>query len=101
MKTSILIVMALILSGCGTFKEPQYYASIGAGYKVSADKLLLPETVGGRNPTARFGAGVEFENGVKIGYEHWSHWRDGGPFNNRPETHKDEIFIEKVWYFND
>lgn len=90
-KVLLLAVFAL----CGCAASP--YAEVGVGYKVKADWWMEPEHGGGRNPTAHIELGLEFDNGYSCAYSHWSHYRDGGPFNDRPETYKDEILCQKRW----
>ena len=58
---------------------------------------------GGRNPTFNSRLGWEFNGrrfklmkNVMFGWHHFSHVRDGG-YNDRPETHFDQLFISKKW----
>jgi len=90
-----LIPLVILLAGCAS--SPYFEA--GLGYKLSqeSDWFLRTENGGGRNPTARFELGLEWNKGYKCGLEHWSHYFDGGPFNRRPETYKNEIFCSKKW----
>lgn len=92
---TILAAMAAFLAGCSATP----YFEAGLGYKVNADDLLRPENGGGRNPTAHFEFGLEWDRGLSCGINHWSHVRDGGwPANNDlPETHKDELLCKKRW----
>lgn len=83
---AVVAFMVVALSGCGG--KP--YLTADLGYKMPGTHYLLqPENGGGRNPTARFGAGLEWENGVRAGCWHLSQVRDGKPFNDRPETWMD------------
>jgi hypothetical protein len=91
----LVLVTLFILAGCGS--NAKLYGSVGIGYKVNGDQLLMPEYSGGRNPTAHFEIGYEWPNGVSCGINHWSHWRDGTPFNDNPETYKDEVVCRMQW----
>lgn len=95
MNKALIIPLLLLLQGCTT--PPAPYFEIGAGYKTKADWHLQPEHAGGRNPTAHIELGLEFDNQFSCAYNHWSHYRDGGPFNHHPETYKDEILCSKRW----
>ncbi len=90
-------LLILALSGCSS--QGHFYAGVGAGYKLDADWHMQPENAGGRNPTANFVFGHEWTyndyHAARCEVTHWSHWRDGEPFNDRPETHKDEA---GCWY---
>jgi hypothetical protein len=87
------LVLALVgLTGCGSTP----YFEAGAGYKINADWYLMPEHAGGRNPTAHFELGLEWDHGLECGLNHWSHYFDGS-YNNRPETYKDEVICRKRW----
>jgi len=88
-----MLVLLLLLAGCGSTP----YFEVGVGAKVNADWYLEPEHGGGRNPTAHFALGLAWENGTACEANHWSHWLDGGPFNSKPETYKDEIICTKRW----
>lgn len=88
-----MLLVLLILSGPGCSTA---YVQAGAGIKLDGtDWRLLPRNAGGRNPTAWFAAGLRRQVTKRTkGFcevNHWSHFRDGGPFNTRPETHKNEF----------
>ena len=93
---AISATLTIVLSSCAT-TESYWYAGAGAGYKANADWLLREENGGGRNPTAHFSIGKRWEGhrfAKQCEVNHWSHYRDGGPFNNLPETYKDEVICE-------
>ena len=75
------------------------YAKLGLGYKFSETEDVYNtnnELVfsGGRNPSARIDIYGKWDNGISVGIGHQSNYRDGTPFNDRPEYHKTEIFID-------
>lgn len=87
------VLLAALLSGCAA--SP--YFEVGVGTKLTADYWMLPENGGGRNPTAHIAAGLEWDNGYSCEVNHWSHLRDGAPFNDKPETYKEELICSKRW----
>ncbi len=89
------LLFLFLLTGCAATP----YGEIGLGYKFNqwSDWHLRTEHAGGRNPTAHFEAGLEWNKGYSCGLHHWSHLRDGGPFNDRPETYLNEIICKKRW----
>ena len=94
----VVLVVELLLVGCGATP----YAEVGAGVKLDGtDWYLRAENGGGRDPTAWLAVGVERRlRGRLWGYcevSHWSHWRDGGPLNARPEAHKNEARCAARW----
>ncbi len=97
MKFLPFVIFSVMLSITGCAGSPKPYFEVGVGYKVNADWPFRPENAGGRNPTGHFEVGIEWKNKTRCGLNHWSHWRDGGPFNHRPETWKDEIVCFKKW----
>lgn len=88
--------LLLLLASCA---GSPYYAKVGIGYKIDelTDPLLRTSSVGGKNPTAHFEVGREWDRGYSCGLNHWSHWLSGGPLNNNPETYKLELLCEKKW----
>lgn len=85
----VLLAIAVVATGCGT---PKLYGEVGLGYKlVTTHDRLLPEYGGGRNPSFHIEGGLEWKSGIKCGISHWSHVRDGKPFNDYSETYKDEL----------
>jgi hypothetical protein len=58
----------------------------------------------GKNPLAEFKIGYEFAFGdwrnhwwipvFQTGWKHESHWFQGQPFNDEPETHAEKLFLE-------
>ncbi len=58
----------------------------------------------GNNPLAEFKIGYDFAFGdwrnkwyipvIQFGWKHESHWFDGIPFNDHPETFAEKIFLE-------
>lgn len=59
----------------------------------------------GHNPLAEFKLGIEIVADdyrirpwgspvLQIGWKHRSHWFDGKPFNDNPETHSEALFLE-------
>jgi hypothetical protein len=92
-----LVPLLVLLGGCSATP----YAEIGMGWKFAEDQLLAPEYVGGRNPTAHFEIGLAWASGYECGISHWSHYRDGGPFNDRPETYKNEVECRRRWVFGE
>ena len=116
MKRFLLILAVLVLAGCASAPDHKeeskttghFYGGVGAGYKFLADYWMKEENGGGRNPTANFALGHKWifdkYNEALCQYAHWSHWRDGGPFNERPETHKDEVacwYFRNFWFWGD
>lgn len=96
MRTPLVAALVVALSGCAA----RPYVEVGAGIIVerTSSAALHPDRAG-RNPTAHIAAGVEFERGWldRCAWEHWSHVRDGEPFNKRPELSKDEVVCFKKW----
>ena len=78
-----------LLSACTT--PPRPYLEVGLGYQFNADPVLLEENGGGRMPATHIALGLEIGKHGYCEWNHWSHLRDGWPFNDRPETYKDEI----------
>ncbi len=98
----VLLFLIVLIAGCA--RAPGIYFEAGVGYKIDemTDILLRTDSPygGGRNPTAHFELGYEFADNPVVdecGYNHFSHIRDGGPFNNRPETYMDTIQCRKRW----
>lgn len=85
-------LILLVLAGCAG--SP--YFEMGVGYKVNTSYHLNHER-GGRSPTGHIEIGMQYDNGLSCGINHWSHIRDGTPFNNRYESWKDEILCKKRW----
>lgn len=56
---------------------------------------LMSANGGGRNPTGHIAVGLEFDYGIEVEWNHWSHVRDGVPFNDNDEAWKDELIIRK------
>lgn len=95
----ILLVIGLmaLLSSCGT---AQPYLEVGVGYQLDGvtDWYLQRDREWTCNGTlAHAEVGLEFPKEWRIGYHHQSHWLCGGPFNNKPELHQDEIILTKKW----
>jgi hypothetical protein len=92
----LVFISLFILAGCEG--GPQPYFEMGMGYTVNRDPLVSDELYG-RDPTAHFAVGLDYkivdkrEWYIKLlcQYDHWSHYRDGWPFNENPEVHKDEL----------
>ena len=92
----LVFISIAILAGCEG--GPQPYFEIGAGHTIQRDPYV-PKDQYGRDPTAHFAVGLDYKFvderawyvKVLCQYDHWSHYRDGWPFNDNPETHKDEI----------
>ncbi len=87
-------LITVLSSGCAT--HGNFYAGIGAGKTLKKDILLnLNEDQYGSDPTAHIALGHEWKWDKRwqahCELNHWSHFRDGGPFNSNPETYKDEI----------
>jgi hypothetical protein len=89
MKATILLVALTLCAGCGATP----YLDIGAGVKIN--RLTHDDLLVGSNPTAHFEVGLEFDGKFECGYNHWSHYFDGEPFNNNEEVWKDEIVCRK------
>lgn len=85
----ILLAVLVVCSGCAT---PAPYLEIGVGMKVKASTHRALYDAGS-NPTAHMTIGLEFDYGIAVELQHWSHWRDGPPFNDNYEMYKDEIVI--------
>ena len=96
----ILLAIGLMtmVTGCGTAKP---YVAVGIGYQLDnmTDWMLRTEREWAcENPDVFHGeVGVEWPSKVTLGYHHQSHVSCGGPFNNKPETYRDEIIIRKQW----
>lgn len=102
---------AVVLHGCAVYP----YAELGLGVVrdrstsyvmrsecvyVFAPESTDPRPCGGRNPTTHIRFGLEFERDAwldRCELAHESHVRDGQPFNDRPEWHKDEAVCFKRW----
>lgn len=95
--TLCFLLIAYLATGC-TASKLKPYVEVGLGHTVNRDPLV-PQRLYGRDPTAHIAVGVDYKWVDKRAwyvqtlcqYDHWSHLRDGWPFNNNPETHKDEI----------
>lgn len=88
-----LLIIALFLSGCAA--DTPYYLEAGLGMRVDrfTDPLLHTETENnGRNPTFEIAWGRRFELfetvPTRCELYHWSHLRDGGPFNDNAEQYE-------------
>jgi len=99
------------LAGCLAIRE-RAYVELALGVKLddSTSRVLTPfcqtatvpgdgeRSCGGSNPTVHVRAGVELDGWLSYcELEHWSHLRDGWPFNERRETHKNELLCAKRW----
>lgn len=109
MRSALVLALLCALGGCSTFHE-RAFVELGLGVKVAeyTSAVLLPSpcvtvdlpdpvSCGGRNPTVHVRAGLELEHGLSVQYQHWSHLRDGAPFNERHEAHADEVLLAKRW----
>jgi len=93
------IMAMLIIKSTKAAEFEGIHGKIGAGYKFSETKDTFDSDgklvfSGGRSPSARIDVYGKWSNGVSIGIGHQSNYRDGVPFNDRPEYHKTEIFID-------
>jgi hypothetical protein len=79
------LFLLLALAGCAS--SP--YAELGVGYQYYGNYE--------NNPSVHFEAGLEWDGGYSCALNHWSHLRNGWPFNDRFETHKDELICKKRW----
>lgn len=75
--------IAVLLTACAP------YAEVGIGYKLDSNTY-------GSSPTAHIGVGLS-KDGYSCGYYHWSHIRDGTPFNDNWEAYSDEIVCKVRW----
>jgi len=91
---AVIIIFGTItlLGGCSGWKP---YAVVGIGYKLPPTSQELLDD--GSNPTARLEAGYENSEGMQVGWCHNSHWRDGWPFNDKPEFQLDEVCVKKTF----
>ena len=96
----MIILVMLAVSGCASFKDPKMYGERGLAYQLdeySDQTLDTKRSYVGRNPLAHFEVGVEWRNGVSCGIHHWSHLRDGVPFNNNAELFSHDVRCTKRW----
>ena len=87
----LLLLLAIgLLAGCAA--NSPYYLEAGLGYRINSqtDQLLHTDTPGnGRNPTFEVAWGRHFNwQDSRCEIYHWSHLRDGGPFNDNAEQYE-------------
>lgn len=89
-----LLPFVLLLGGCAT---PYLEVGIGLSIDDNSDWYLHTDRDWTCDSpyTAHFEGGFEWDNNVKLGYHHQSHWSCGGPFNDKPELYQDEIILTK------
>lgn len=98
----------LVRTGCNNYSFPMNFTdrhgnTIGLGH-YSGPAIVSFGACTGNNPFAEFKIGYEFAFGdwrnkwyipvIQFGWKHESHWFDGIPFNDHPETFAEKIFLE-------
>lgn len=97
---SLSILALILLLTCEA--KADVYIKIGTGYKLIEPNHIIMESGEkvyydtGSKISARIEIGVEKGN-WSYGLSHHSQWLDGEPFNDKPEPHKTEIFIDYKW----
>lgn len=100
----ILLIAAILLTGCSAIKQP--YVKIGAGYKFAETNVVFK--VDGKLKSAddpisarvEIGANCIIEN-VTCGVTHRSQWFSSAPFNDNKEYSVTEFFIEYTYRFGE
>jgi hypothetical protein len=103
---------SITLAGCLAIRE-RGYVELGLGVKMDSrtSAVLRPEcdtatgvttdaprSCGGSNPTVHVRMGLELDGWLSYcEWEHFSHLRDGWPFNENRETRKEEVLCAKRW----
>ena len=83
----LAIVVALLLSGCGT-----------AGYVSCMHEFTEDPDMVGQNPLCTIEVKKQLSDRVAVKYFHQSWLSSGAPFNDNPESTADAVGIEvKVW----
>ena len=101
MKNSILILLAILLTGCATLEDKGFkpFATIGVGYQLDSrtDYWVQTERKDQCSVNAPFfgDAGLHHRKNWKIYYSHQSWVACGGPFNSKPEIYADYIKVDK------
>lgn len=90
MKTTLLVLVVLLTTGCSYMSAGDTYVDYRIGYH--AHRNNFP---GGKD-LSQLTVGHEMKH-FYIEYQHQSNISDGSPFNNLPETTEETVFIGKRW----
>ena len=85
-RKSLIAIGCVFFMGCGHVTP---YLEMGMGYEVRGN-------LHGRNPTAHVEVGLT-KGSISCGYNHFSHLRDGRPFNNNWDSFSDTLICKKRW----
>jgi hypothetical protein len=91
MKHLSIAIVGFLLAG--NAKADNWFVEAAAAYPLPQYTELT-----GRPPMARLCAGYEWTS-LEVGYCHTSFFRDGPPWNDRPETTNDYLYISKRFRF--